>query len=1718
MILTFNPRRRSWTRGILAFLALVIVIVSTNIAVEAKQNQSKKITGKDQKVSYDKEIRPIFQSRCLGCHQPAKAGGRYVMTSFELMLKGGESNDRAIVPHRPEESHLLELITPEKGKALMPRDGAALSSNEIELIARWIAQGALDDSPPQLASRYDAAHPPEYTRLPVIPALVFSPDGSLLAVAGFHEVLLWKADGSELLGRLVGLSERIESLAFSPDGTRLAVTGGTPARMGEVQVWDIAKRKLTLSVPVTFDTVYGASWSPDGTKIAFGCADNSVRAIDAKTGNQVLFMGSHNDWVLDTVFSADGSHLMSVGRDMAVKLIEVPTQRFIDNITSITPGALKGGLATVARHPKRDEIVIGGSDGEPKLYRVFRQTVRVIGDDSNMIREFPPMPGRIYSVAISDDGKRIAAGSSLDGAGEVNVYSYEFDTTLPPKIKAIQEKVVTTRSPAEVAELDKYHREGAKQIANVKVPLGAVYAVAFRPGGKTLAAAGSDGKVRLINPENGSLIKEFAPVTVTPRAATQTAETTAITPQRDDPIESETLPSGASLTSLEIEPREILLNGRFTYNQILVTGKLTSGESIDVTRMVEHTLSTDLADVSRSGLVRPRRDGKATLVVKLAGQSTSVPVTVSGFSTPIHVDFIRDVAPVLSRLGCNQGTCHGSAQGKNGFKLSLRGYDPLFDVRALTDDHAARHINLASPGDSMMLTKPTGAVPHVGGALIKVGEPYYEILKAWISDGAKLDLTAQRVTKLQVFPADPVIQRTGTKLQLRVVATYANGQVRDVTREAFLESANAEVVVAGRSGLMTTIRRGEAPILARFEGSYASTTITVMGDRSGFVWTDPPVFSKIDELVTAKWKRVKILPSGLCSDSDFIRRVYLDLTGVSPSADDVRKFLTDNRDIRVKRDELVDRLIGSPDYIEYWTNKWADLLQVNRKFLGVEGSLALRNWIREQLSVNTPYDKFVSSILTASGSNHQNPAAAYFKILRDPAAAMENTTQLFLAVRFNCNKCHDHPFERWTQDQYYQTAAFFAQVSLTGDPASKGQTVGGTDVEAPKPLYEVVADASKNEVVHDRTKKVTAPKFPFSCDYARPSSGMARRVDLSAWLTSKDNPYFAKSYVNRLWGYLFGVGIIEPLDDIRAGNPATNPELLDYLTKEFIRSNFDVRNIMRLICKSRTYQLSVETNKWNNDDKVNYAHAVARRLPAEVLLDAVYRVTGSISRFPGIAPGTRAAALPDSGVELPSGFLTTFGRPARESACECERSSGLQLGPVMALVSGPTLGDAIADPSNDLNKLAASQPDDGKLINELFLRILSRPATPGELETCRKDMQIVEDDHRRLAEELGKHEVEFAINRPALERQRQSAIAVAQAALAAYEKAQAPKLALAQQEKNKVTAALEADLKAYESTTFVKRMADWEKEKSASILNRWLVLQPTTMSATNGSTLTKQLDGSILVSGPKRNGVITITAETELAGATGLRLEVLTDDSLPQKGPGRASDGNFVLNEIELIATPKTDPKQAKPVKLTNALADFSQDNLDVSKAIDGSADDPGNGWAVAPVTGVVHWAVFETTEPVGSPGGTILTFKLHHKFAEVWTLGRFRLSLTRGAKPVGLGLPEDFRAILATSPEVRTNAQKSLLTTYLRAIDSELRKKTADIAASKVPLPVDPALKTLRDQLELASRSVQLDPALIRLRRDLEMSVQQAAMRRLTATQDIAWALINSPAFLFNH
>jgi WD40 repeat protein/mono/diheme cytochrome c family protein len=474
------------------------------------------------KVSYYKDVRPVLAQHCNGCHQPAKPLGGYITTEYAELFKSGDRGKPGVAKGKPGESYLVEQVTAhDKGRAEMPKGRDPLTPAQVKLLADWVAQGAADDTPASAkAAAVDAANPPRYAAPPVVTSVAYSPDGELLAVTGYHEVLLYKPDAGTLEARLVGLSERVQAVAFNPKGTRLAAVGGSPGRFGEVQVWDHAKEKLTVSAPVTFDTLYGVSWSPDGTTVAFGCADNTVRAIDAATGKQTLQMGTHSDWALGTVFSQDGQHLASVSRDMSMKLTEVPTQRFVDNVTSITPGALKGGLMAVDRRPvpagtrdlrflgatfridraKRmqkvppdtpgvppkpyDELLAAGADGRPRLYKMHREEKRVIGDDANRLKEFEKMPGRVSAVAFNPDGSKFVAASSLDGKGEVRVYDVET----------------------------------GKTVACEKVA-GPVYAAAWHPTGKAVASAGFDGKVRIHDPATGKLLKEFTVLPVTRKAA-----------------------------------------------------------------------------------------------------------------------------------------------------------------------------------------------------------------------------------------------------------------------------------------------------------------------------------------------------------------------------------------------------------------------------------------------------------------------------------------------------------------------------------------------------------------------------------------------------------------------------------------------------------------------------------------------------------------------------------------------------------------------------------------------------------------------------------------------------------------------------------------------------------------------------------------------------------------------------------------------------------------------------------------------------------------------------------------------------------------------------------------------------------------------------------------------------------------------------------------------
>ena len=1099
-------------------------------------------------------------------------------------------------------------------------------------------------------------------------------------------------------------------------------------------------------------------------------------------------------------------------------------------------------------------------------------------------------------------------------------------------------------------------------------------------------------------------------------------------------VAQEKLPDGAKILRLEARPAAVKLTTPFTYAQLIVTAHLEGGETADVTRMAKVEPPTNV--IVAAGLVRPKADGSGDIAVSLGGKSVTVPVTVQDSQADYAVSFVRDVEPVLSKLGCNAGTCHGAQQGKNGFKLSLRGYDSLYDYRALTDDLEGRRFNRAAPERSLMLMKPAGAVAHQGGVTMQPNDPNYELLRRWIAQGVKFDPDALRVRSLELFPKNPTVARLGQKQQFAVLATYADGSVRDVTAESFVDSSNTEVATVDKTGLLTAVRRGEATMLARYEGAYAASTAVVMGDRTGFAWEPRPVHNYIDELVDAKLKKVRVQPSPVCDDSEFIRRVHLDLTGLPPSPDEVRKFLADTTDTRARRDALIDRLIGSEAFIEHWTNKWADLLQVNGKFLGGQGAVTFRKWIRDAVATNMPYDQFAHAILTANGSNVENPPASYYKVLRTPDAVMENTTQLFLAIRFNCNKCHDHPFERWTQDQYYQFAAFFAQVERKEDPKFKGQKIGGTAVEGAVPLVEQVTEGKGVFTKHERVETVaTPPKFPYPVSVELPPPSEGRRAQAAKWVTSSANPYFARSYANRVWSYLLGVGVIEPIDDIRAGNPPTNPELLDRLTAEFVESKFDTRSLIKTICKSRTYQLSIATNKWNRDDDINYSHAVARRLSAEALYDSIHAVTGSVSKLPGLPPGSRAAQLPDSNVNLPGGFLELFGKPVRESACECERSGGMNLGPILAMVNGPIVADAIKDPNNRINKLAVAEKDDKKVVEQIYLSVLNRRPTAKELEAGAKAIEAAGADHAALVAENQKRVAAFEAYRATLDTRQ----------------------------------------KAYEDMLRAQKPTEWvtlDVSKAESKQGA------TPAVGKGGAKLTVGDDGSIFASGPTALvDIYTVTGSAKLKGpATAVRLEALADASLPGKGPGRAENGNFVLHEFKVATRPlgKSDAKP-KNLPLSGAQATTEQAGFAVAGAID---NNPATWWAIAPNFGKNQAALFRVQPPAAVPkDGIEFVVTLDQRHPDNHKLGKFRLSVTADPNPkLASPLTPEQIAVLGTPAEERTPAQSAKLRADYLAQDKEYQRLEAE--AKDAP-PAD---------------------------------------ARVLGAQDLVWALINNPAFLFNH
>jgi hypothetical protein len=672
-----------------------------------------------------------------------------------------------------------------------------------------------------------------------------------------------------------------------------------------------------------------------------------------------------------------------------------------------------------------------------------------------------------------------------------------------------------------------------------------------------------------------------------------------------------------------------------------------------------------------------------------------------------QVTFLRDVAPILNKVGCTSGPCHGAAKGKAGFKLSLRGYDPDFDYQALLYDLGGRRFNRADPGRSLMLAKPTQEVPHGGGMRIEPGSAYYQTIYRWIAQGVPFgDPSKDKVERIEMEPAQIEMAQPGLTRQIKVVAHYLDGGVRDVTKEAVIASNIPDTADVSADAVVKGARIGEATMLVRYEGKFGTVPVTVLNPKSGFVWKQLTQNNFIDQLNDAKLKRLKIQPSAEVDDATFLRRVSEDLTGQLPTPAEVKAFVADPTPMRAKRAKMIDDLMARPAFVDHWTLKWGDLLQVNRKYLGDKGAWEFRDWIHESVARNKPYDQFVRELLTSRGSSDESPAANYFRVTRDPKPTMEKTTQVFLGVRMVCTQCHDHPFERWTQNQYYEMTSFFSTVGLRPGFES-GE--------------EIVFDKRDDfDVHHPKDDRVMKPKFLVAATTASLApvplpDGANRRQALADWITSKENPFFAKSMANRVWSYFLGKGIIDPVDDIRASNPPVNEELLNALTKDFKDHNYDLKRLIRTIVSSRTYQAGIETNEWNQSDQVNFSHAVPRRLNAEQLMDAVTQATGVRPDFPEVPADTTAEEFPDPHVGK-DGFLDLFGRPLRESACECERKTDLSLPQALNLINGKTISDAVADQNGTIAKSLMAGATDKDLVEELYLRTLSRKPTAAELD------------------------------------------------------------------------------------------------------------------------------------------------------------------------------------------------------------------------------------------------------------------------------------------------------------------------------------------------------------------------------------------------------------------
>ncbi|MEX0679077.1 MAG: DUF1549 and DUF1553 domain-containing protein [Pirellulales bacterium] len=745
---------------------------------------------------------------------------------------------------------------------------------------------------------------------------------------------------------------------------------------------------------------------------------------------------------------------------------------------------------------------------------------------------------------------------------------------------------------------------------------------------------------------------------------------------------------------LDAYPPDIQLTTARDRQSYIVVATRPDGVTLDVTKEAKATPANPALARIEGNVLYPAADGETTLALEYQGQTVSLPLKVSGATADSAVSFKLDMMPVFMRAGCNTGSCHGAARGKDGFNLSLFGFDPDGDYNRITHEIGFRRINLALPRESLLMQKASGNVPHTGGKRFADDSEYYQTILRWLEAGVPHDPdNVATATALELYPPKAVLEGKDSKQQFIARAKYSDGTDRDVTNLAVFLTNNDNSAPIDAGGLVTADARGEAFIMSRFATHTVGSQVLVLPKDLEYTPPTTPPVNYVDELVSAKLQRIRVLPSDLCSDEVFLRRVTIDITGLLPTVEEYQSFVSDADP--AKRAKLVDRLLERKEFSEIWAMKWANLLMVKTKNdVSYKSMFLYSNWLTNQISTNVPLNEMVQNLLSASGGTFSNPATNYYQIERDTLKTAENVAQVFMGIRTQCSQCHNHPFDRWTMNDYYSFAAFFAQIGR-----KQGQDYRET----------IVFNSGGGEVTHPVGGRVMPPKFlggPVP-DVA----GKDRREVLVKWLASPENPFFATSVANRVWAHFFGLGIVEPVDDVRVSNPASNPELFRALGDKLTSYKYDFKQLVRDICNSHAYQRSSQANASNESDTANFSHARIRRIPAESALDCLTQVTSVPDKFGGLPLGARAVQIADGGTS--NYFLSSFGRSKRDTACAAEATTEPTLSQALHLINGDTLARKIGE-----SKWLQTMLDGGKkpalVIETIYMACLSRKPSAEE--------------------------------------------------------------------------------------------------------------------------------------------------------------------------------------------------------------------------------------------------------------------------------------------------------------------------------------------------------------------------------------------------------------------